>query len=137
MDLAWELLKIVFGWVAIVFIAGLGLLVLWRIWQEKIQLNRLLEDEEGKASLSRFQFLIFTFVIGMSLFLVIVGADPPSFPEKIPGEIFALLGISGGSYLVSKGVQSNRDTRMKQLENERHAIDLAQGSSGRKKGKRS
>lgn len=122
MDLAMEWLKLVVGWILAVFIAGLGLLILWRILKGDIELNRLLEDEKGKASLSRFQFLIFTFVISMSLYLIIVSGDPPAFPAEIPGEIFALLGISGGSYVVSKGVQSNRDTRLYELQNERRKI---------------
>ena len=86
-------LKLVVGWVLTVFVGALGLLILWRISSGKLSLDSLIEDENGKASLSRFQFLIFTFVIAMSLFLVIVGQDPPSFPETIPGEVFALLGI--------------------------------------------
>src|SRR5262249_49131478 len=53
----------------------------------------------------RFQFMIFTFVIALSLFLVIVGKSPPQFPNIIPGGILALLGISGSSFLVSKGIQ--------------------------------
>ena len=131
MDWAMDLLKIVVGWILAVFIAGLGLLILWRILTGEIKLDKLLEDEKGKASLSRFQFLIFTFVIAMSLYLVIVSATPPAFPQEIPGEIFALLGISGGSYVVSKGVQSNRDARLKKLENER--LEIERGSTGGKK----
>ena len=119
---AFDWLRLVFGWVTAVFIAGLGALFLYRILRGDIKLDRILEDENGKASISRLQFLIFTFVIAMSLFLVIVSADPPDFPDKIPGEIFALLGISGGSYVISKGVQSNRDARMKRLEVERDAV---------------
>jgi hypothetical protein len=38
------------------------------------------------------------------LFLVIVSTSPPSFPT-IPGTVLSLLGISGSSYLVSKGIQ--------------------------------
>lgn len=41
----------------------------------------------------------------MILFLVIVAPTPPAFPKEIPAEIFALLGISASSYLVSKGIQ--------------------------------
>jgi UDP-N-acetylmuramyl pentapeptide phosphotransferase/UDP-N-acetylglucosamine-1-phosphate transferase len=76
------------------------------------------------ASMSRFQFLIFTFVISLSLFLIVVSnaqlrqtdenakraADQtlPGFPE-IPGGVLALLGISASSYTVSKAIQSNKD----------------------------
>jgi uncharacterized BrkB/YihY/UPF0761 family membrane protein len=123
MDWALELLAVVVGWILAVFIAGLGVLILWRIATGEIELNKLLQDEEKKASLSRFQFLIFTFVIAMSLYLVIVSASPPAFPKEIPGEIFALLGISGGTYVVSKGVQANRDARMSKLRNEKLRIE--------------
>jgi hypothetical protein len=44
-----------------------------------------------------------TFVIALSLFLIIVAGDKPAFPP-IPGQILALLGISGGSYVVAKGI---------------------------------
>ena len=99
------------GWILAIFVAALGLLVLWKILTDKIKLDGLLDEpaalgQPAKASLARFQFLVFTFVIAMTLFLVIISKGP-GFPETIPGEIFALLGISGGSFLVSKGITSN------------------------------
>jgi len=106
---------------------GIALVVLlftafraWRIIllisQGKIDLSQLLSEPSGDASMSRFQLLIFTFVIALSFFLVVVGngtassADPschtcPAFPAQIPGSVLALLGISATSYLVSKGIQ--------------------------------
>jgi len=96
----------VVGWMLAIFIAALGLLILWKMLKGDIKLDGLLTETDGKASLSRFQFLIFTFVIAMSLFLIVISKGP-GFPETIPGEIFALLGISGGSFLVSKGIDSN------------------------------
>ena len=108
-------LMIVVGWMLAIFIAALGLLVLYKIVRGDIQLEGLLTDPDGKASLSRFQFLIFTFVIAMSLFLIIISKGP-GFPETIPGEIFALLGISGGSFLVSKGITANENTQNAQLQ---------------------
>jgi uncharacterized BrkB/YihY/UPF0761 family membrane protein len=119
-----DLLTIVSGWIIAVFIGLLGLLVLWRIFRGEININDLLlEGRDGKASLARFQFLIFTFVIALSLFLVIAAQNPPAFPDSIPAEIFALLGISGGSYLVSKGVQSNQETQMEKLKLESKHLD--------------
>ena len=46
-------------------------------------------------------------MIAFGLFLVIIvnGSEAPAFPALIPGRILALLGISGSSYLVSKGIQ--------------------------------
>jgi hypothetical protein len=84
-------------------------LVLWKIFTNEISLADLLAEPpppgqttgESKASLSRFQFLIFTFVIA-GLFLML-SIEAGTFVE-IPTNVLALLGISGGSYLVSKAV---------------------------------
>ncbi len=91
------------GWILCVLIAALGVLVLVKIAGS--DLSQLISEENGGASMSRFQLLVFTFVISLSLFLVIA-ANPkgPAFPN-VPGTILALLGISGSSYLVSKGIQ--------------------------------
>jgi len=98
------------------FLMGfLGLVIVYLILKGKIDLSKLISEPNGDASLSRFQFLLFTFVIAMSLFLIVVSKDPPKFPE-IPVEILALLGISGGSYIVSKGIQTSRDIGMKNRE---------------------
>jgi hypothetical protein len=53
--------------------------------------------------MSRFQLLIFTLVIALSLFLVVV--SKMQFPDTIPPEILTLLGISASTYAVSKGIQ--------------------------------
>jgi hypothetical protein len=100
-------LTLVIGWTLCGFIILLALAIVWRIVDGKIDLSRLISEPNGDASMSRFQLLIFTFVIALSLFLVIVGdgSAPPAFPAVIPGGILALLGISGSSFLVSKGIQ--------------------------------
>jgi len=50
----------------------------------KIDMSRLISESDGAASLSRFQFLIFTFVISLSLMLVILGQEGgPGFPAGI------------------------------------------------------
>jgi hypothetical protein len=56
--------------------------------------------------------MLFTFIIGISIFLLIF-SDPvsPKFPD-IPAGILGLLGISAGSYVVAKGVQAQRDTNL-------------------------
>jgi len=104
-------LSVVCGYVICILIGLLGFTVLWRIWDGTIDLTRLISESNGDASMSRFQFLVFTFVIALSLFLVIVSAKGgPAFPETIPATVLSLLGISGSSYLVSKGIQfSNPD----------------------------
>ena len=87
----------------------------WKIATGTIDISELISEEakqdkpRGKASLSRFQFLIFTFVIALSLFWVIVRQE--GFPEEIPNGIFLLLGISGGSYVLSKGIQAQMNKR--------------------------
>lgn len=82
-------------------------LVLWKIFKNEISLDGLLaeppkpgdEKDSGKASLSRFQFLIFTFVIA-GLFLLL-SIEAGTFVD-IPQNVLFLLGISGGTYIVSK-----------------------------------
>ena len=94
------------GWIICILIGLFGATVLWKIWSGDIDLSDLISETNGGASLSRFQFLIFTFVIAASLYLVIIAhKDRPEFPATIPATILSLLGISGSSYLVSKGIQ--------------------------------
>jgi hypothetical protein len=93
------------GWVALGFLAFLGLSILYLIFTGKIDLSRLISEPNGDASMSRFQLLVFTFVIGASLFLIIAAPSPPAFPKEVPNGILILLGISASSYLVSKGIQ--------------------------------
>jgi len=96
----------VIGWTLCGMLILLELAIVSLIFTGKIDLRRLISEPTGDASMSRFQFMIFTFVIALSLFLVIAGhKDGPGFPDNIPSGIFALLGISGSSYLVSKGIQ--------------------------------
>lgn len=92
-----------------IILLGFAALVLWKIYRNVISLDGLLAepppvdkpDAALKASLSRFQFLIFTFVIaGLYLLLSI---EAGTFVD-IPTNVLGLLGISGGSYLISKGV---------------------------------
>src|SRR5262249_58734258 len=72
----------------------------------KTAVRLLGSEKDGPASLSRFQFLMFTFVIGMCL--LVLTLESGEFPKVTP-EILGLLGISGGSYVVSKGIQKTQD----------------------------
>ena len=99
-----EELTLTAGWIVVVFVGLSGVLILWYMVTGKINLEKLISESDGTASMSRFQFLVFTIVIAMSLFLIVVGETPPKFPT-IPPEVLALLGISGGSYVISKGIQ--------------------------------
>ena len=67
-----QLLALVVGWVLAIFIGLLGIVLLYLILTGRINLERLLSEPNGDASLSRFQFMIFTFVIAMSLFFIVV-----------------------------------------------------------------
>ena len=107
-------LGLAIGWILTVFVGLLALMILIKIWKGDIDLNYLISDENGWASLSRFQFLVFTFVVAMSLFYLVVVGTPPAYPI-VPPEILALLGISGGSYVLSKGMQNSRDISMTEL----------------------
>lgn len=55
----------------------------------------------GKASLSRFQFLLFTFLVA-GLF-VVLSLEAGTFVE-IPNGVVALMGVSGGSFVISKAI---------------------------------
>lgn len=104
------------GFLAIVIILlGFAAVVLWKIVRGDINLDDLVSEPPSpdaapgtaaKASLSRFQFLLFTFVVaGLFLLLSIEAGD---FVD-IPANVLGLIGISGGSYVVSKAV-GNRGT---------------------------
>jgi hypothetical protein len=84
-----------------------GFLVLAAIASGKIDISSLLEEKgspDGGASMSRFQLLIFTFVVAISLLLIVVSKS--DFPKEVPVGVLTLLGISASTYAVSKGIQS-------------------------------
>lgn len=91
--------------------------VLWEIINGSIDLYGIISEpedvakigEDPKASLSRFQFLIFTFVIaGLFLMLSIEAGHFVVIPENV----LILLGLSGGGFVVSKAVgQSKGNTK--------------------------
>ena len=100
------------GFVVIsIILLGFAALVLWKIFHDPNALNGLLSEPSSpadiggpKASLSRFQFLIFTFVIAGLYLLLCIEAGTLI---EIPGNVLALLGISSGTYVVSKAVSSS------------------------------
>jgi hypothetical protein len=99
-------LALVMGWIIAILLGCFALVIIYDMLIGKIELQYLICGSDGDASLSRFQFLIFTFVIAMGLFMIMVSMDRPEFPA-VPGSILALLGISGGSYVTSKGVDAS------------------------------
>jgi hypothetical protein len=102
-----SILATVSGYVVCVFLAFLAATILWLIWTEKIDLSTLLTEANGQASMSRFQLLIFTFVIAISLFML-VETNPKALPN-IPEGVLTLLGISASTYAVGKGISYSRD----------------------------
>lgn len=101
-----------------VFLAAAGAVVLAKMLWDEIDLSLLVSESNGDASLSRFQFLIFTFIIAGSYFLLVVwsltdakgGANGGVSLPDIPTGVLGLMGISGGSYLVSKGIQKTAES---------------------------
>jgi hypothetical protein len=100
-----ERLALVAAWIVVIFIGLVGGVIVIRIYKNQINLSTMLEEEDGKASFSRFQFLLFTFVIAMCVLILAIGSG--EFP-KMDINVLGLLGISGGSYVVSKGISANR-----------------------------
>jgi uncharacterized membrane protein len=97
-------LKLAAGYVLLFFVTGLALSILSDIITGDIDLSQLISDKDGFASMGRFQLLVFTFVVALSLFLIVAATS--EFP-RIPGEILTLLGISATTFAVSKGVDAS------------------------------
>jgi hypothetical protein len=112
-----------------------------------INLSKLISEDNGNASLSRFQFLVFTFVIAGSYFMMMVlytgqfqGLTDAAAAMKaangdkisaatinlqtsidqvkamftfqlpdIPSGVLGLIGLSGGSYVIAKGIQKSAE----------------------------
>ena len=96
--------KLAVCYAGLVMLFLFGFLILAGIASGKIDISQLLAESGGGASMSRFQLLIFTFVVGLSFFLIVVSTG--KFPTPIPSEVLTLLGISATTYGVSKGIQA-------------------------------
>ena len=140
-------LAMVFQTLVAVVLALFAGVVLAMMLNGRIDLSKLISEDNGNASLSRFQFLIFTFVIAASYFLMLLVwlAQLPELMKiastaagklgdatanaseaqkalaaaianvkyelpNIPAGVLALIGISGGSYVVAKGIQKSSET---------------------------
>lgn len=93
-----------------IFIAALAGLVCWFIGVRNIDISQVLSEADGKASLSRFQALLFSFVFAAGCLAIII--ETGAFPQDIPMEVIAILGGSLTTYLVSKGIQRGKDGAM-------------------------
>jgi hypothetical protein len=116
-------LELLAGYVICGVVAIIGIVVVWKIATGTIDISHLLTEKDGSggsASMSRFQLLIFIFVIALSFFLVVIsnikilqarnGNGPlPELPTVPPG-VLGLLGISASSYAVGKAIQHGAGT---------------------------
>jgi hypothetical protein len=93
------------GYLVCAFIGLLGAKILVLIWTDEINLKELLSEANGDASMSRLQLLIFTFVIAISLFMMV---EKNGFFPWISDGVLTLLGISGSTYAVGKGISYSR-----------------------------
>lgn len=89
---------------ACLFLGALGLIILYKIVTDKIDLEWLISEDNGHASMAKFQLLIFTFVIAISLVRLVEATD--RFPDINSG-ILTLLGISASTYAVGKSIQKS------------------------------
>lgn len=117
------------GWVLLGFIALLGGELIYLVARGKkgIDLSHLVSEPTGEASMSRFQLLVFTIVIALSVFYVTVAPDSTGLPD-IPTGVLTLLGISASSYAVGKGLQIQRDTTIKPIEKQPPGVMPPEGA---------
>ena len=109
-----------------------ALIVAWKLLKGDIDLTYLLAEPAGprppgtdpqeppaepKASISRFQFLIFTFVIA-GIYLVLC-LESGRFVD-IPENVILLLGVSGTSYAASKGIKAAADVGAQRAGSDSH-----------------
>lgn len=110
-DIILNKLTIATGFTLLALIFLLGFAVIIAIANGSIDISALLcepgtyANGSKGASMSRFQLLVFTLVIALSLFLVTVAHM--NFPDNIPAGILTLLGISSTTFAVSKGIQAS------------------------------
>ena len=84
-----------------IVVLGFFAIILWKVMNNDININQIISEPDGKASLSRFQLLLFTFVVVGLFFIFSLKAN--AF-VNIPEGVLILIGISGGSFVVSKAV---------------------------------
>jgi hypothetical protein len=94
------------------FLGVLALIILWKVFKGEINLNSLVSEANGEASMSRFQLLIFTFVVAIGILELIDKMNPAGFPP-IPDGVLTLLGISASTYAVGKGISYSQPQLMK------------------------
>ncbi len=103
---------------ACLFLAALAALVIVKIFTGSIDLQFLISEANGHASMSRFQLLIFTFVIAISLFKLV---ELKGVLPEVPNGILTLLGISASTYAVGKGISYSREEGVDPTKVAKHA----------------
>jgi hypothetical protein len=96
-------LEVILEYAIAILILLYGAVILVKIATDQIDISRILGEAGGGASMSRFQLLVFTLVIGLSFFVVVISKK--AFPD-VPNGVLVLLGISGTTFGVSKGIQA-------------------------------
>jgi hypothetical protein len=99
-----ERLMLVAKYFALFIVFLFATIVLAEMATGRIDLSQLLGEHGSGASMSRFQLLIFTLVIGLSF--VIVVSSQNAIPD-VSTSVLLLLGISGSTYAVGKGIQAS------------------------------
>lgn len=126
MDKGFEVLLLVCGYGVCLFLGWLCFLLLVKIGRNEIDLRKLISEPNGDASMSRFQLLVFTMIVAISLFIMVVKGW--SFPA-VPDGILTLLGISASTYAVGKGIQFSRPETLLSPEDKRRTMAKAQQMS--------
>ena len=99
----WDWLELVAWSIAFLILVGFAIGVFYSFRKGAISLTGIIAEPDGKASLSRFQALLFTFVFVIAVGLIVMRTG--QFPTALPLPVLALLGGSLGTYLASKGIQ--------------------------------
>jgi hypothetical protein len=76
--------------VAVIFVGLLAVFILWTLWTGKIDLTKLISEINGDASMSRFQFLIFTSVVVL-IWIYLSFCNGCTFPD-IPSGVLGSAG---------------------------------------------
>jgi hypothetical protein len=97
-------LQIAAGYTALLLVFLYGVVVLYEMINGDVDVALLIGESNGGASMSRFQLLIFTFVIALGIIFLL--AKDGEFPD-LNANILALVGISASTYAVSKGIQAS------------------------------
>jgi hypothetical protein len=99
--------EILLKWVLVLIFLGFAVTLLYLCYKKTIDLSSLLDDPGlgGKASLSRFQLLLSSFVI-VGCYLMMYLTNPPEngILYDIPSGLIVFFGVSAGTQLVGKSL---------------------------------